>query len=106
MTARSARRPATRLAGRKPAHPARAGGDPLLAMRMQAMQAIATHTEAMPGTQGDKAEVLGISRPRLNALLNGRVELFGLDSLTQLALRAGLSVRLAIARPYARRRGR
>jgi predicted XRE-type DNA-binding protein len=106
MTARSVKRPATRLAGRKPAPPARTEDDALLALRLQAMQAIATHTEAMPGTQGARAEMLGISRPRLNALLNGRVELFGLDSLTQLALRAGLSVRLAIARPYARRRGR
>lgn len=77
-----------------------------MALRSQAMQAISDHVLAMPGTQGEKAATLDISRPRLNALLNGRVELFGLDSLTQLAVRAGLSVRLAIARPYVRRRGR
>jgi predicted XRE-type DNA-binding protein len=75
-------------------------------MRLQAMQAIARHIEAAPGTQGEKAQSLAISRPRLNALLNGRVELFGLDSLAQLALRAGLSVRLSLSRPYSRRNGR
>ena len=104
----TARRPASTLkaSGRLPSRSVRPAADPVLAMRTQAMQAISDHILAMPGTQGEKAAALDISRPRLNALLNGRVELFGLDSLTQLAIRAGLSVRLAIARPYTRRRGR
>jgi len=101
----TAKRPAPKTTGRLP-RSARPGADPVLAMRAQAMQAISDHILAMPGTQGEKAAALDISRPRLNALLNGRVELFGLDSLTQLAMRAGLTVRLAIARPYARRHGR
>ena len=93
MTIKPARR-TTRRPLRKP------GGDRVLALRQQAMQSIAAHVMASAGTQGEKAEALDISRPRLNALLKGRVELFGLDSLAQLALRAGLSVRLSIARPY------
>lgn len=105
MTARRPTR-ASKAPGRLPSRSARPGADPVLAMRTQAMQAISDHLLTTPGTQGEKAATLDISRPRLNALLNGRVELFGLDSLTQLAIRAGLSVRLAIARPYSRRRGR
>lgn len=93
MTTKPARR-ATRRPSRK------SGGDPVLLLRQQAMQSIAVHLLASPGTQGEKAAALDISRPRLNALLKGRVELFGLDSLAQLALRAGLSVRLSIARRY------
>ena len=100
----TAKRPASKTTGRLP-RSARPAADPVLAMRAQAMQTISDHILAMPGTQGEKAAALDISRPRLNALLNGRVELFGLDSLTQLAIRAGLPVRIAIARPYARRHG-
>ncbi len=102
----TARRPASKTTGRLPSRVVRSSADPVLAMRAQVMQAISDHILAMPGTQGEKAAALDISRPRLNALLNGRVQLFGLDSLTQLAIRAGLSVRLTIARPYARRRVR
>jgi predicted XRE-type DNA-binding protein len=74
-------------------------------LRLQVMRAIATHLKAMPGTQGEQADSLDISRPRLNALLKERVELFGLDSLAQIALRAGLSVRLSVSRHYTRRGG-
>ena len=39
---------------------------------------------------------LGITQPRLNALLKGRIGLFSLDVLVEIARRSGLSVRLAI----------
>ncbi len=80
------------------------GVPPVTALRLQVIRAIANHLKTMQGTQGEQADSLDISRPRLNALLKERVELFGLDSLAQIAMRAGLSVRLSVKRPYARRR--
>jgi len=77
---------------------------PVAALRLQVMRAIAAHLRAVPGTQGEQADTLGISRPRLNALLKERVELFGLDSLAQIAMRAGMNVRLSVSRPAGRRR--
>ena len=42
------------------------------------------------------AEVLGLTPPRLNALLKGKIGLFSLDALVNIATRAGLSVRLLV----------
>jgi predicted XRE-type DNA-binding protein len=47
-------------------------------------------------TQADGARALGLTQPRLNALLKGRMELFSLDALVTIANRAGLSVRLVV----------
>ena len=77
---------------------------PVTALRLQLMRAIAEHLQTLRGTQGEQADTLEISRPRLNALLKERVELFGLDSLAQIAIRAGLSVRLSVKRAYVRRK--
>ncbi len=48
------------------------------------------------------AELLGISQPRLNALLHRRDPLFSLDALIGLAAQFDLEVRLRVVRPYAR----
>jgi predicted XRE-type DNA-binding protein len=37
-----------------------------------------------------------LTQPRLNALLKGRIDLFSLDALVNIANRAGLNVRLVI----------
>jgi len=47
-------------------------------------------------TQAQAAKQLGITQPRLNALLKGRIGLFNLDALVNIASRAGLNVRLVI----------
>ena len=49
-------------------------------------------------TQSAAARRLGITQPRLNDLMRGRVNKFSLDALTNLAARAGLSVRIRIVR--------
>jgi len=41
---------------------------------------------------------LGITQPRLNDLLRGRIDKFSLDALVDLAANAGLSVKVKIAR--------
>jgi predicted XRE-type DNA-binding protein len=54
-------------------------------------------------TQVRAAEQLGLTQPRLNALMRGKLELFSLDSLVNTATRAGLNVELRIT--TARRKG-
>ena len=46
--------------------------------------------------QAAMAKVLGLTAPRLNALLKGKIGLFSLDALVNIATRAGLSVRLIV----------
>ena len=50
--------------------------------------------------QVEAAQMLQLTQPRLNALLKGRVELFSLDALAQIAMRAGLTVRISATRRY------
>jgi predicted XRE-type DNA-binding protein len=47
-------------------------------------------------TQAEAAPVLGLTQPRLNALLKGKIGLFSLDALVNVAARAGLNVRLVV----------
>ena len=54
-----------------------------------------------PGvTQGEIAAELGISAPRLSALLHGKLDLFSLDYMIEIAHRLGLRVQLSVLRPY------
>ena len=75
------------------------------ALRTSLISELSDHLRALLSDelkQGALAQELGLSRPRLNQLLNKKVELFSLDSLTGIAARAGLTVRLTVARPYRR----
>jgi predicted XRE-type DNA-binding protein len=47
-------------------------------------------------TQAASAKALGLTQPRLNSLLKGKIGLFSLDALVNIASRAGLNVRLVV----------
>jgi predicted XRE-type DNA-binding protein len=47
-------------------------------------------------TQAEAAKRLGLTHPRLNALLKGKIGLFSLDALVLIASRAGMVVRLSV----------
>jgi len=47
-------------------------------------------------TQSEAAKALGLTQPRLNALLRGKIGLFSLDALVNIASRAGMNVRLVV----------
>lgn len=72
-------------------------------LRRELAQTIAERVRAQALTQVKAAALLGITQPRLNALLNGRSEMFSLDALVDLAQRSGLSVSIKATRPYATR---
>ena len=67
-----------------------------LKLRAELMVRIDEFYRASGLTQAEAAKILGLSQPRFNALLKGRIDLFSLDALVTIASRAGLSVRLHI----------
>ena len=66
-------------------------------MRSNLLIAVEQHVRSWNVTQNEASRRLGITQPRLNDLLRGRIANFSLDALINIATQAGLSVRLDIA---------
>ena len=66
----------------------------MMTMRSTVMMAIKEQVRGWDTTQAKAARRLGITQPRLNDLLNGKINKFSLDTLMTLATRAGLKVRI------------
>ncbi len=69
--------------------------------RARTMMAIRKTVDAWGGTQAAAAKRLGLTQPRMNDLLRGRIAKFSLDALLDIAARAGLTVRVEVRRPAA-----
>ena len=67
-----------------------------LKMRADLMMRIDDFYRDSGMTQAQAAKALGLTQPRLNALLKGKIGLFSLDALVNIASRAGLNVRLVV----------
>lgn len=72
----------------------------LTPLKRQLARRIAACVGRLNLRQVEAAQMLELTQPRLNALLKGRVELFSLDALAQIAVRAGLTVRVSATRSY------
>jgi len=59
-------------------------------LRSDVMIAVKQKVKSWKVTQREAARRLGITQPRLNDLLKGRINNFSLDALVALATRAGL----------------
>jgi predicted XRE-type DNA-binding protein len=68
----------------------------MMTMRSEVMIAIKDRVRGWNTTQARAARRLGITQPRLNDLLHGKINKFSLDTLTTLATRAGLEVKLEV----------
>ena len=68
-----------------------------LKARSDLTNAIRERVKSWKVTQATAAKQLGISQPRINDLLRGRIDKFSLDALMNLAPRAGLAVELSAA---------
>ncbi len=64
--------------------------------RSALMIAVRNKIESWKISQTEAAGRLGLTQPRLNDLLRGRIDKFSLDALINLAASAGLAVRLEI----------
>jgi len=70
-------------------------------LRSELMVAVQAAVLEWRVTQAEAARLMGVTQPRLNDLLRGRIARFNLEALIGLAERAGLTVRLEIARAAA-----
>lgn len=69
--------------------------------RADMMFAIRETVATWSGTQTAAARKLGLTQPRMNDLIRGRISKFSLDTLIDIASRAGIRVRVEIVRPAA-----
>ncbi|OGO91359.1 MAG: transcriptional regulator [Coxiella sp. RIFCSPHIGHO2_12_FULL_44_14] len=65
-------------------------------VKSELMIALRDQIERMGLIQAEAAKKLGITQPRLNDLLRGRINRFSLDALFDLASRAGLEIHLKL----------
>jgi predicted XRE-type DNA-binding protein len=70
-------------------------------LRSALVIAIRSAVEGWQLTQAQAASRLGVTQPRLNDLLRGRVARFSLDAVVGLAAHAGLAVRMEITQDAA-----
>jgi predicted XRE-type DNA-binding protein len=68
-----------------------------MTMRSNLLIAIDQRVRSWGVTQAEAAHRLGVTQPRLNDLLRGKITKFSLDALIEIAIQAGLSVHLEIA---------
>ena len=68
-----------------------------MTMRSNLLIALEQKVKSWEVTQAEAARRLGVTQPRLNELLRGKIDKFSLDKLINLAIHAGISVRLDIA---------
>lgn len=61
-------------------------------VRSQLMVQLKNHITKSGLNQGDAAKVLGITQPRVSDLMRGKINLFGIDALVNMAAKAGLHV--------------
>jgi len=65
-----------------------------LLIRAQLMSKIRKIAEDM--TQQEAAKLFGVTQPRINLLLKGKIDKFSLDALVNMLARAGLQVKFSI----------
>ena len=67
-----------------------------MTMRSDLLIALSEHVKGWKITQSEAAKRLGVTQPRLNDLLRGRINNFSLDAMVTLARKAGLPVKMTI----------
>ena len=65
-------------------------------LRSSLMMALKAHMERVGLTQSDAAKLFGVSQPRVSDLVRGKINLFGLDALVNMATAAGLRVEMTV----------
>ena len=67
-----------------------------LKLRSDLMIRIEKYVKKSGMTQADAARELGITQPRLNQLLKGKIQLFSLDALVNMLAQAGMRVNMTV----------
>ncbi|MBZ9737264.1 XRE family transcriptional regulator [Mesorhizobium sp. CA18] len=66
-------------------------------IRSTLMMALERHIRAKGWTQAEAARRLGVTQPRVSDLLRGKINLFALDTLVNMAVAAGLHVEVRVS---------
>ena len=67
-------------------------------LRSSLMIALKDHIAAEGLGQAKAAKVLGVTQPRVSDLMRGKIELFAIDSLVTMILRAGLRIEMQVGK--------
>ncbi len=65
-------------------------------LRSALMTALKNHLAQTQMSQAQAAKLLGVTQPRVSDLMRGKINLFGLDSLVNMATAAGLQIELRV----------
>ena len=65
-------------------------------LRSELMMALKNHIGHAQLSQAKAAKVLGVTQPRVSDLVRGKINLFGLDALVNMAAAAGLQVEMRV----------
>ncbi|MDX8535567.1 XRE family transcriptional regulator [Mesorhizobium sp. VK25A] len=66
-------------------------------LRATLMMALEKHIRAKGWMQAEAAQRLGVTQPRVSDLLRGKINLFALDTLVNMAVAAGLHVEVRVS---------
>ncbi|HGM5958359.1 TPA: XRE family transcriptional regulator [Stenotrophomonas maltophilia] len=67
-------------------------------LRSELMSALKQHIVNAHLSQSQAAKAFGVTQPRISDLTRGKVDLFGLDALVNMAAAAGLNVEIHVRR--------
>jgi predicted XRE-type DNA-binding protein len=65
-------------------------------LRSRLMMALEEHIKRRGWTQAEAARRFGVTQPRISDLMRGKINLFGLDMLVNMAVAAGLHIEMRI----------
>jgi predicted XRE-type DNA-binding protein len=63
-------------------------------LRSKLMIALKEHINRVGLNQAEAAKLFGVTQPRVSDLMRGKINLFGLDALVNMAVAAGLRIEL------------
>ena len=65
-------------------------------LRSVLMTALKGHLNRTEMSQAQAAKLLGVTQPRVSDLMRGKINLFGLDALVNMATAAGLHIEMQV----------
>ena len=68
-------------------------------LRSILMTALKSHLTRADMSQAQAAKLLGVTQPRVSDLMRGKINLFALDALVNMATSAGLHIEMRVSEP-------
>ncbi len=67
-------------------------------LRSSLMMALKDHLARENISQSQAAKLFGVTQPRVSDLMRGKIDLFGLDTLVNMAVAAGLHIEISVGK--------